>query len=217
MQDINQILRSLKSLVGPFPRFLIEELPESPVDLFLQWFHTAIEKGILEPHAMTLSTVDADGAPDARILILKNVLHDQWYFASSSESRKGQHIKYNPKVALTFYWSEIGRQVRIRGVASAIKIEASTQDFLRRSEDARALALIGRQSQELIDLNDLEEAFLQKKKLVKQQPQTMAPNWKLYSVLADEVEFWQGDPKRKHIRVRYNRKGEQWHHCFLWP
>lgn len=218
MQNTNHILRNLKALVGPFPEFHPEKnLPEKPVDLFLQWLHIAIEKGIPEPHAMTLSTVDADGTPDARILILKDVSHNRWYFASSSESKKGQQLKYNPKVALTFYWSLIGRQVRIRGVASDLGIEASTKDFLERSEDARALALIGKQSQELNNFHDLDEALLIKQKLVKQDPKMMAPNWNLYSVLADEVEFWQGDPKRKHTRVRYNRKDDQWCHRFLWP
>ncbi|UOQ84451.1 pyridoxamine 5'-phosphate oxidase family protein [Gracilibacillus salinarum] len=103
MKQTKKILRDLKSLTGPFPEFHTEDIPESPSDLFTNWLITAIEKGVHEPHAMTLSTVDEKGAPDARILILKDVANNKWYFASSTISKKGEQLRINPKVALTFY------------------------------------------------------------------------------------------------------------------
>lgn len=82
---------------------------------------------------MTVSTVDKTGTPDARVLLLKNVTENKWYFATSDISRKGEQLESNAKVALTFYWSELGGQVRIRGEASRISKKASSMDFLERS------------------------------------------------------------------------------------
>ncbi|MFD2655588.1 pyridoxine/pyridoxamine 5'-phosphate oxidase [Gracilibacillus thailandensis] len=217
MQQTKDLLRNLKSLTGPFPDFHTKDLPDYPSDLFVEWLYVAIEKGIHEPHAMTLSTVDKAGAPDARVLILKDVINNGWYFATSTTSRKGEQLKFNPKVALTFYWAEIGRQVRIRGVATEMPPETNSNDFLERSSGARALALIGHQSKELMQRENLDEALLKTKELVKEAPDTVSSTWKLYVVYADEVEFWQGDPERKHRRVQYQRKDDHWIHRLLWP
>ncbi|WP_181350445.1 pyridoxal 5'-phosphate synthase [Thalassobacillus sp. CUG 92003] len=217
MKPIKDILRNLKSLAGPFPDFYTKDLPHNPSDLFMEWLKASIEEGVHEPHTMTLSTVDEVGAADARVLILKDVTRNRWYFATSTTTRKGRQLKSYPNVALTFYWSEIGRQVRIRGVASEMEAETSSKDFLERSSGARALALIGNQSKELKVREDLDEALLKTKELVKQAPDTVNPNWKLYAVHANEVEFWQGDPERKHIRVQYQRHGERWGYRLLWP
>ncbi len=192
-------------------------MPEYPSDLFIEWLNIAIEEGVHEPHAMTLSTVNEKGAPDARVLILKDVSRNRWYFATSTTSRKGEQLKRNPNVALTFYWSEIGRQVRIRGVTSEMSADASAKDFLERSDEARAVALIGYQSNELIKRQTLDDALSKIKKLVKGAPDTVSANWKLYSVAADEVEFWQADSERKHVRVQYQRNDEHWGHRLLWP
>ncbi|NAP01441.1 oxidase, partial [Halomonas sp. MG34] len=181
MKQTKDLLRHLNSLVGPFPEFQLTNIPDNPSDLFLEWLYVAIEKGVPEPHAMTLSTVDETGAPDARILILKDVTRNRWSFATSATSRKGEQLKLNPKVALTFYWSEIGRQVRIRGVASEMPPEACSKDFLERSIWARALALIGYQSKEMMHRQMLDDALLKAKELVKEVPDTISPTWKLYT------------------------------------
>lgn len=217
MKPIKKLLRSLKSLAGPFPDFHLDDLPDNPSELFVQWFNAAVEEGVSEPHAMTLSTVDEQGAPDARVLILKDVTCTGWYFATSSASQKGEQLKRNSKVALTFYWTEMGRQVRIRGSASIVTAEESSKDFLERSIQARAIASIGKQSEKLINLKDLEKELSDKQKLIKESSQYVSPNWKLFVVVADEVEFWQGDPERKHKRVLYQRIGEIWEYQLLWP
>ncbi|HYK74201.1 MAG TPA: pyridoxamine 5'-phosphate oxidase family protein [Pseudoneobacillus sp.] len=82
-----------------------------PHELFLEWFQVALSKGVHEPHSMILSTTDKNGFPDARVLIIKDVDQYVWYFASSSFSEKGKQIEMNPHVAITFYWSLIGKQV----------------------------------------------------------------------------------------------------------
>ncbi|WP_336824933.1 pyridoxamine 5'-phosphate oxidase family protein [Sporosarcina sp. USHLN248] len=117
MKDINKLLKNLKSLKGPFPRFDPTNVPSNLNELFQEWFTMAIENGVHEPHSMTLSTINRLGDPDARVLILKGMDDDGWYFASGSNSVKGQQLKMNPNVSLTFYWSLIGRQIRIRGTS----------------------------------------------------------------------------------------------------
>lgn len=134
-----QRLRDLKALEGPFDPVDFSAVGDSPQALFLDWLDEAIAAGIAEPHAMTLSTVDAEGHPDARMLILKNVDDRGWHFAISAASPKGRQIEANPAVALTFYWQNLGRQVRIRGRAVALDAAECAQDFLARSVDARAM------------------------------------------------------------------------------
>lgn len=217
MKQTKDLLRELKVLAGPFRDFYTKDLSEYPSDLFIEWLNIAVEEGVHEPHTMIVSTVDKTGTPDARVLILKDVNFNRWYFATSATSQKGEQLKSNSKVALTFYWSELGRQVRIRGVASKMPAEASSTDFFERSSGARAVALIGNQSKELMQREDLDEALVKSEELIKQAPDTVSPNWTLYAVEADEVEFWQGDSERKHTRVQYQRNGEHWEHRLLWP
>ncbi|MGE7885609.1 pyridoxine/pyridoxamine 5'-phosphate oxidase [Bacillus sp. NPDC094077] len=218
MNNTSQLLRRLKSLSGPFIPFDLKLLPEKPGTLFLQWLNLAIENEVKEPHAMTLSTVDANGYPDARVLILKDVVGDVFYFASGSKGRKGQQLQKNPKVALTFYWPKLGRQVRLRGTVVDMGREAGLTDFLQRSKEARAVALTGLQSQKLENVNDLEHSLADQKERIKCNPQIVAPDWTLYGVNVWEAEFWQGDVYRKHVRIQYNQCEEgQWRHHLLWP
>jgi pyridoxamine 5'-phosphate oxidase len=213
----SDLLRGLKSLSGPFPTWDTEQLPDRPRELFLEWLRLAIDYGVKEPHAMTISTVDSNGFPDARVLILKDVVDEAFYFASGSESRKGQQLENNPQVALTFYWPALGRQIRIRGTAEDMGEEAGAADFRKRSAGARAVAMTGRQSQELESEEELERAITAQKERISRDSDVITPNWRLYAVNAQEVEFWQGDPERKHVRIQYILHQGQWKHQRLWP
>ena len=122
----------------------------------MDWLLAAIGQGVPEPAAMTLSTVDAEGRPSARVLILKNVDEAGWQFASSSTSRKGLELAERPAAALTFYWVPMARQVRISGTVASVDPDDSARDFLARSDSARAAALMGRQSQPLGSRTDLD-------------------------------------------------------------
>ncbi len=156
--DVRTLLRQLPSLAGPLWSFDADNAPEAPQPLFADWLRFAAEVGIREPHAMTLSSVGPDGHPDARMLILKD-LDEDWHFASDALSPKGRQIASAPHVALTFYWARLGRQVRVRGAARAMPAAASTADFRGRSGSARAVALLGRQSQPLAAPSELAEAL----------------------------------------------------------
>ncbi|WP_448955923.1 pyridoxine/pyridoxamine 5'-phosphate oxidase [Labrys neptuniae] len=207
----------MKSLAGPLPLFDMEGAPDTPQGLFASWFRDAVEAGVEEPHAMVLSTVDEKGAPDARILILKNLDHRGWHFASSDQGPKGRQIALNPHVSLTFYWPRLGRQVRIRGMARRADIHESDADFLARPPGARAIALTARQSEPLASAQDLEEALELQRQRLRERPDLVAPHWGLFIVTPHEVEFWQGDTERRHRRLRYRQAAVGWSREKLWP
>jgi pyridoxamine 5'-phosphate oxidase len=215
---VADLLRGLPSLAGPLPVFDPASAPSDPDELFTTWLADAIRAGVPEPHALTLSTVDPAGRPSARVLILKDLAGGVWHFASSALSRKGKELANTPWAALAFYWPALGRQVRVRGAVSAANGEDSAQDFLARSPSARANALLGRQSDRLADRAELDNALAESVKRVESAPDTVAPAWTLYHLTADEVEFWQGDTTRKHVRVQYVREGgSHWTRELLWP
>jgi pyridoxamine 5'-phosphate oxidase len=171
----------------------------------------------VEPHAMTLSTVDRTGRPSARVLILKYLRDGCWAFASGASSRKGTELADTPFAALTFYWPGLGRQVRVRGrVAVADTREAAT-DFLARSAAARGVGLAGNQSAALTDLTERDRVLDASTARADADPALVAPDWTVYRVVADEVEFWQGDERRRHVRLRYTRDGDGWTAQLLWP
>ncbi|MCP3738623.1 pyridoxine/pyridoxamine 5'-phosphate oxidase [Rossellomorea sp. BNER] len=217
MNSIQKTLRSLPSLEGPLPEFNIEKTPNNPIDLFVDWLTFALENEIKEPHAMTLSTVDSEGQPDARVLILKNVDDHGWYFASSSNSQKGWQLEQNSKAALTFYWSQIGRQIRIKGNVMGLGKTESRQDFLHRSIGARAASLIGNQSKPLKDSDDFNLALKKQIKRLNLEPDQVSPYWTLYRLEAMQVEFWQGHPERNHTRLLYRFHQNSWQKSLLWP
>ncbi|MCP2167818.1 pyridoxine/pyridoxamine 5'-phosphate oxidase [Goodfellowiella coeruleoviolacea] len=212
------LLRGLEVFGGPLPTFDPGTAPDHPVPLFTEWLTLAIRSGLREPHATTLSTVDGQGRPSARVLILKDVDDTGWHFAFSAASRKGAELAARPWAALTFYWSELARQVRLRGPVRSAAPEVSARDFRERPPASRAGALLARQSQPMADPADLDRALAQAHQRIADDPGVVAPEWTRYRVVPDEVEFWQGDKQRRHTRLRYLRTGEHtWDKELLWP
>jgi pyridoxamine 5'-phosphate oxidase len=210
-------LRRLPSLAGPLPAFDPRTAPPEPDTLFEHWLAAAIEAGVVEPHAMTLSTVDPLGRPSARVLILKYLDAGRWAFASGSGSRKGKELANTPWAALTFYWPTLGRQVRVRGPVEVAAGDESAADFLARSPGARGGGLIGNQSEPLADLVERDRVLDEAAARAAADPELVAPEWTVYRVVADEVEFWQGDERRRHVRLEYTRSPDGWARQLLWP
>jgi pyridoxamine 5'-phosphate oxidase len=215
--DVRSQLRSLPSLAGPFPHFDPDSAPADPVVLFTEWLQGAIAAGVPEPHATTLSTVDSDGRPSARVLIIKNVDGRGWQFASSAASAKGRELATAPWAALTFYWPALGRQVRVRGDVSRADAQESAADFRNRSLGSRVVGLLGRQSQRLDSRLDLDIAIDRAAERITLDPELVPSDWSVYTVHPREVEFWQGDRQRRHVRLHYVRSGDEWRRELLWP
>lgn len=132
-----KLLRALPALSG-HPPAAVEPVQEDPETLFLRWLQTAVDAGVAEPHAMTLSTVDNVGVPDARVLILKDVDRRGWAFASTRSSAKASQLAANPQAALTFWWQPLLRSVRVRGQVVEASREESLEDLQARSVVSRA-------------------------------------------------------------------------------
>jgi pyridoxamine 5'-phosphate oxidase len=218
LESMRELFRGLEVFPAELPEFDTNSAPDDPVTLFVMWLKDAIKDGILGPHIMTVATADSAGRVSSRALICKDV--DQagrWYFASSAGSSKGRELAANPRAALSFYWPQQGRQIRIRGAAAPAGSQASAADFLARSPASRAEALIGRQSEPLEDPAELEEALRRAHGEIAADPELVAPAWTLYAVAAEEVEFWQADHERRHIRLQYRRTADAWTRRLLWP
>jgi pyridoxamine 5'-phosphate oxidase len=215
---MREVLRGLPPFPDELPEFDVQAAPQDPVTLFLTWFDEAVQDKILGPQAMTLATADAAGRVSSRVLICKDVDETgRWYFASSSDSAKGRDLAANPRAALLFYWPQHGRQIRIRGMAGSAGRRASAEDFLARPPASRAAALTGQQSEPMDDLAGLDDAFRASEAKIDAAPDLVAPDWTLYAVSAETVEFWQADAQRRHIRLQYLRVGDAWTSRLLWP
>jgi pyridoxamine 5'-phosphate oxidase len=215
--DLRARLRKLRVFDGELPSFDSDRAPEHPAELFLAWLNEAIDAGVREPHAMTLSTVDGDGRPSSRVLILKGLADGQWQFATGRNSRKGRELAAVPWAAANFYWPQVGRQVRLRGRVLDGGPEEAARDFLARPEGSRAESLLGNQSQVLENPADLDAGLVEARARVVADPELTPGHWALFHLVPDEVEFWQADAERRHVRLRYQLAGTRWKRQLLWP
>ncbi len=214
---MREYLRSIPVFVGTPTDFDTSALPSEPTELFRRWLADAVDHRVPEPHAMTLSTCDGDGHPDARVLILKDLDEEGWWFATNSESAKGDQLAARPMAALTFYWPQLARQVRVRGPVKTASAQANSADFLARGSDAKAVALVSAESKPLESRAACELAVAEGRQRLAADPGLIAPTWQVYVVAARTVEFWQGTPDRMHVRVQYRRQLDRWDHTLLWP
>jgi len=208
MATWRETLRGLPVFEGDEPSFDVGSAPSTPFALFETWLGEAIDAGIRQPHAMTLATA----GPQARTLILKDVDARGFWFAVSNDSPKGRALAADRHVALLFYWRELGRQVRVEGVAVAGTAEQSTADFLERSPSARAGVLAGRQSA-TVDSVELDLAAARERA----DAGEVSADWVAWCVEPRSVEFWQAEASRAHTRLRYQHAAHGWEQHVLVP
>lgn len=200
------------------PAFDPAGAPPDPVSLFHTWFAEAVAAGQPEPHAMSLATADAEGLPDVRTLLLHGADERGFHFASHATSAKGHQLAARPHAALGFYWPAQGRQVRVRGPVLRCTPAESHADLHARSTGALAAALTGAQSEVVGSVAELHRAADAAWERARAEPDTEAPTWTRYVVEPAEAEFFQGDARRRHIRLRYRRTGGgAWTRELLWP
>ncbi|MGW1073790.1 pyridoxine/pyridoxamine 5'-phosphate oxidase [Streptomyces sp. NPDC002537] len=217
-ESFRALLRSLRVWDTTLPHFDPASAPVDPLPLFQQWLREAAEAGTPEPHTMTLATADANGWPSVRTVMLHDADEHGWHFATHRTSRKGRELAARPEAALGFYWPAVGRQVRVRGTVTAAGPAESRADLAERSPGALAAALVGRQSEPLPSLAELERASDAAWERALREPDAPVDTWTLYVLRADEVEFFQGDARRRHVRLDYRRaEGGQWVTGLLWP
>lgn len=215
--DVRSLLRSLRVFAGDLPAFDPDDAAPTPEAMFVRWLRVAAEAGVREPHAVTVSTADGDGRVSARVVVLHDVVDGAWRFATDSRSRKALDVAANPRGALSFYWREQARQVRLEGTVRRVGAEASAADFLARSPASRAAGLATRPGERLGSVEEMGTAMAAAERRVEGEPGTVLPQWLLLELVPDEAEFWQGDARRAHTRVVYRRGGDGWVRELVWP
>ncbi|OOF69842.1 pyridoxamine 5'-phosphate oxidase [Rodentibacter caecimuris] len=181
----------------------------NPLKQFEKWLNEAINAKVCEPTAVNLATVDPFGKPQNRLVLLKEVNDKGFVFFTNYHSKKGQAIAQNPSVALTFFWPELERQVRIEGKAEKISAQQSDDYFNSRPYTSRIGAWASEQSAVISSHTSLiaKAAIIAAKHPV-QVPRP--PHWGGYLVIPECIEFWQGRPSRLHDRICYYLENNQW-------
>jgi pyridoxamine 5'-phosphate oxidase len=185
-----------------------ESLAADPIDQFAEWFRLA-QRDVPLAEAMTLATVDADGRPNARMVLLKGFGPSGFRFFTNYESAKGRELEAAPEAALVLYWRELDRQVRVRGRVRRISPEDSDSYFATRPPDSRIAASISPQSRP-IDREELERRYAEAEAAAGDGEVPRPDFWGGYEVEPREVEFWQGRDSRMHDRLRYSWTGDGW-------
>jgi pyridoxamine 5'-phosphate oxidase len=183
---------------------------ENPFEQFAMWMDQAVQAEILHPTAMLVATVGSDGQPSCRVVLLKEINEKGFVFFTHYTSHKGRQIDENPGVALTFFWKETERQIRIEGKAEKVDEQTSDEYFASRPSESRLSAAASQQSSVISSREDLEQ---QREALRAKYPDGDIPrphDWGGYVVIPATVEFWQGRANRLHDRIVYQRAGDGW-------
>jgi pyridoxamine 5'-phosphate oxidase len=190
-------------------------LDESDVDpdairQFARWFDDASRAELLEPNAMTLATATVDGAPSARMVLLKGADERGFSFFTDYRSRKGRELEANPRAALVFHWAELERQVRITGTVTRLSREENELYFLSRPRGSRLGAWTSHQSSVVGTRADLEERLEAMTARFDGGDVPLPPFWGGFRLRPGAIEFWQGRENRLHDRILYHREGDAW-------
>ncbi len=192
--------------------------PADPIPVFHAWFREAQQSVLPNPNAMTLATIDPDGRPSARIVLLKDLDDQGAVFFTNRESRKGRAIAAHAQVALLLHWDPLDRQIRIEGRAALLSDEASDAYFATRPRVSQIGAWASRQSETLRDRETFDAAVAEMEKQFEGQAVPRPPHWGGYQVSLDRIEFWQGHHYRLHDRMVYTAgDGGSWSTRRLFP
>ena len=181
---------------------------KNPFEQFEKWFQEALDSQIVEPAAMVLSTVNPDGQPFQRTVLLKTFNEKGFVFYTNYESRKAGHLDVNPRASLLFPWYSLERQVAITGVVKKVSSKESLQYFLSRPRGSQLGAWVSNQSEVITSRSILETKLFQMKQKFKKGKIPLPDYWGGYRVIPDSIEFWQGRKSRLHDRIFFQKEAE---------
>ena len=188
----------------------IDDLDENPLVEFKRWMQQAIDAGLPLPNAMTIATVDGEGRPSARVTLLKGVDERGFVFFSNYESRKGRELAGNPHAAVVFYWSPLGRQVRVEGEVERTTEAESFDYFKSRSRGSRIGAWASPQSRVIASRAELDAMVVEIERRFPGEDVPLPPHWGGFRLIPERIEFWKGRPNRLHDRILYSRDNGGW-------
>ncbi len=187
-----------------------ESLHDNPLTQFEHWLEQAVKAGLEDPTAMVLATVDAQGQPGQRIVLLKGLSRGGFVFYTNYGSNKAHDIAAHPQVSLHFPWNVLDRQVIVSGTAEKMSIAESAAYFATRPRESQIAAWASRQSRPISARALLEEQARAIREKFGRGEIPLPDFWGGYRVLPERIEFWQGREHRLHDRFRYFRKDDAW-------
>lgn len=190
---------------------------DDPLGLFRQWYADAQAAEAAYPDAMTVATVNGDGQPAARMLLLKGVDERGFVFYTNTHSRKGDDLAASEKAALLFYWKSLERQIRIEGPVEFVSDEEADAYFASRRRESQIGAWASDQSRPLAARSVFEDRIAEMTRKFDGKEVPRPPHWRGYRVLHRHVEFWQERPYRLHERLVYDRAGNGWEKGWIFP
>ena len=192
---------------------------DEPLRLWQAWFEEATKAEPRDPNAMSVATVDADGLPNVRTVLVKGVDGRGFVFYTNTESQKGQELARNARAALLFYWKSLNRQVRVRGPVEPVTAEEADAYFATRPKGAQIGAWASQQSRPLESRLAFEKAIAVHGAKYALGTVPRPPHWSGYRIVPISIEFWHDRPFRLHDRIEFRRAGlgEAWTKVRMYP
>lgn len=190
----------------------------NPINIFKEWFDQELNKSKVRiPTACCLSTIGTDNYPNSRFVSLKGIVENNFIVTGTLTSKKGIEIDETNKVALTFWWTETERQIRVQGNAIPISKKLADKYFAERNRDSQIVSIVSNQGQQLYDIDTLNKEYQETEKTFSNQLLTRPENWSGYSIEPIRIEFLAFKPTRFHDRKLYQLVNGQWTKTDLQP
>ena len=185
------------------------DLSGCPFEQFSKWLEDAVKAEIYDPNACSLATVDGEGRPVSRAVLLKALEGEQFVFYTNYQSRKSSHLDQNPNTCMHFPWFALQRQVIVTGKVEKIDADRAEEYFLSRPLESKLGAWASRQSEKVESREALEKTYLEMQEKFGDNP-PKPPHWGGFALIPETIEFWQGGPSRLHDRFMYSLENNHW-------